>query len=216
MCLAFCTDCLAHVEATRRATRGIRRKAPEASIQRMYEIWLFLHVLGAIAAFGFGFYAPIFGMAAAREPQHSNWYLRATKRVSNGVLVPVAISMFITGTLLVASTGGMRQFEQLWLMLSLLLYVIALLIVFLAQRPALSKVIALTSESPASAAATPAAAAMPAAAIALAAAAPGAPSAQGDPRAEVPVLIRRLQSYGYVLLALVIAIVALMVWKPGL
>ena len=81
----------------------------------MYELWLFLHILGAIAAFGFGFYAPIFGSAAAREPQHGNWYLRATKRVSNGVLVPVAISMAITGTLLVVETGGMRRFEQLWL-----------------------------------------------------------------------------------------------------
>jgi uncharacterized membrane protein len=152
----------------------------------MYELWLFLHVLGAIAAFGFGFYAPIFGSAAAREPEHGNWYLRAAKRVSNGVLVPVAISMAITGTLLVVETGGMRRFEEPWLTISLVLYVVALGIVFLAQRPALAKVIELTS----------------------------GPPAPGGPPAEVPALVRRLQVLGLVLLVLTVAIVALMVWKP--
>jgi len=158
----------------------------------MYELWLFLHILGAIAAFGFGFYAPIFGAAAAREPQHGNWYLRATRRVSNGVLVPVAISMAITGTLLVVETGGMRRFEQLWLTVSVILYVIALLIVFLAQRPALARVIELTS----------------------APAGPDAAPAPGGPPAEVPALVRRLRILGLVLLVLTVAIVALMVWKP--
>jgi uncharacterized membrane protein len=152
----------------------------------MYELWLFLHVLGAIVAFGFGFYAPVFGAAAAREPQHGNWYMRASKRVSDMILIPVAISMFITGTLLVVETGGFRRFEELWLAISLVLYVIALLIVFLGQRPGLRKVIELTSAPPGSS---------------------GAP-------AEVPALLARLRLFGFVLLALVIAIVALMVWKP--
>ena len=160
----------------------------------MYELWLFLHVLGAIAAFGFGFYAPVFGTAAAREPEHGNWYMRASKRVSNGVLIPVAISMAITGTLLVVETGGMRRFEQLWLTTSLVLYVVALGIIFLAQRPALAKVIELTSGPPA----------------------PAGPLAPAGPPAEVPALLRRLRLLGYVLLLLVIAIVALMVWKPVL
>ena len=81
--------------------------------------------------------------------------------------------MAITGTLLVVETGGMRRFEQLWLTISLVLYVIALLIVFLAQRPALTKVIELTS----------------------------GPPAPGGPPAEVPALLRRLRLLGYVLLA---------------
>jgi uncharacterized membrane protein len=152
----------------------------------MYELWLFLHVLGAIVAFGFGFYAPVFGAAAAREPQHGNWYMRASKRVSDMILIPVAISMFITGTLLVVETGGFRRFEELWLTISFVLYVIALLIVFLGQRPGLKKVIELTS----------------------------APPGPSGPPAEVPALLARLRLFGFVLLALVIAIVALMVWKP--
>ncbi len=154
----------------------------------MFNLWLFLHILGAIAAFGFGFYAPIYGAAASREPQHGNWYLRATKRVSNGVLVPVAISMAVTGTLLVLSSGGMRRFEELWLALALVLYVIALLIVFLRQRPILDRVIALTEQPPG----------------------PEGPSAELAPS------VRKLQLYSMILLVLIIAIVALMVWKPVL
>ena len=154
----------------------------------MLQLWLFLHILGAIVAFGFGFYAPVFGMMAAKEPQHGNWYMRTAKRLSNVVLVPVAISMFITGTLLVVETGGMRRFEELWLALALILYVISLLIVFLAQRPALNKIIALTSQPP---------------------------GPEGPPP-ELAENIRKMQLYGGILLVLTIAIVALMVWKPTL
>jgi uncharacterized membrane protein len=154
----------------------------------MYELWLFLHILGAIVAFGFGFYAPVYGAALAREPQHGNWYLRTSKRVSDMILIPVAISMAITGTLLVASTGGMRRFEELWLTVALILYVIALLIVFLGQRPGVTRVLELTS----------------------------APPGPSGPPAEVPALLRRLRLYGFALLGLILVIAALMVWKPVL
>lgn len=154
----------------------------------MFQLWLFLHILGAIAAFGFGFYAPIFGMMTAKEPQHGNWYMRTAKRLSNAVLVPVAISMFITGTLMVMDSGGMRRFEELWLALALVLYVISLLIVFLLQRPTLNKVIAQTD---------------------------GPPGPDGPP-VELADNVKKLQLYGVVLLVLTIAIVALMVWKPTL
>ena len=154
----------------------------------MFQLWLFLHILGAIVAFGFGFYAPAFGMMVAKEPQHGNWYMRAAKRLSNVILIPVAISMAITGTLLVVETGGMRRFEELWLAIAVILYVIALLVVFMLQRPALNRVIALTAEPP---------------------------GPEGPP-AELAENVRKMQIYGMVLLVLTLAIVALMVWKPVL
>jgi uncharacterized membrane protein len=154
----------------------------------MYELWLYLHILGAIVAFGFGFYAPVYGAALAQEPQHGPWYLRTSKRVSDMILIPVAVSMAITGTLLVSSTGGMTRFQELWLTVAVILYIIALLVVFLGQRPGVKRVIELTSTPP----------------------------GQGGPPAEVPVLLRRLRLYGFVLLGLVLVIVALMVWKPVL
>jgi uncharacterized membrane protein len=153
-------------------------------ITDLFFLWMFLHILGAIAAFGFGFYAPIFGMASAKEPQHGNWYLRAAKRLSNVIIVPFAILMFITGVLLVQ--GGATEWSARWLSIAMLLYFIALGIVFLLQRPALDKLIAATSEPP----------------------------GPDGPKPEVPGLVKRMQMYGIILLLLTLAILALMVWKP--
>jgi uncharacterized membrane protein len=154
----------------------------------MFQLWLFLHILGAIVAFGFGFYAPVYGAMLSGEPQHGNWYLRASKRVSDVVVIPVGISMAVTGVLLVMSSGGVERFSELWLALAIVLYVIALLIVFLRQRPTVSKLIELTSTPP----------------------------GPGGPPADVPVLLSRTRRYGMVLVVLIIAIVALMVAKPTL
>jgi uncharacterized membrane protein len=154
-------------------------------ISEFFFLWMFLHVLGAIAAFGFGFYAPIFGMASAREPQHGNWYLRASKRLSNVIILPFAVAMFITGALLVEA--GSTEWSARWLSIAMVLYFVALGIVFFLQRPTLSRLIDLTSEPPG----------------------PDGP----DPA--VPGLVRRMQIYGLVLLLLTIVILALMVWKPA-
>jgi uncharacterized membrane protein len=154
----------------------------------MLQLWLFLHILGAIVAFGFGFYAPIYGAMAANEPQHGNWYLRSTKRVSDMILVPAALSMGVTGVLIVLETGGMSRFQEPWLGLAMVIYVAAILAVLFVQRPALNRVIELTSEPP----------------------------GPDGPPAEVPKLLRRLRMLGIALLIAVIAIVYLMVVKPTL
>lgn len=152
------------------------------------ELWLILHIIGAIAAFGFGFTAPIFGSMVAKEPQHGNWYLRSVKRVSDFVIIPVALSMLVTGILLVAATGGFSMFQQLWLALSLVIYLVAMVAVFVVQRPTLNRVIKLT----------------------------GAPPGPGGPPPEVPALIGRLRLVGIGLTLAVIVIVYLMVAKPVL
>ena len=157
-----------------------------ATLRAMFQVWMFLHILGAIAAFGYGFYAPIFGMATAKEPQHGNWFMRASKRVSNIIILPFAILMFITGAMLV-QTGGV-EWSARWLSIAMLLYFISLAIVFLLQRPSLNKVIALTEQPP---------------------------GPEGPPP-ELATHVRRLQIYGIVLLLLMLAILALMVWKPAL
>jgi uncharacterized membrane protein len=154
----------------------------------MYELWLFLHVLGAIVAFGFGFYAPVFGAMTAREPQYGNWYLRVGKRISNIFIIPFGLSMFVTGVLLVSEVGGFRRFEELWLALSLVIYVAAMFVVLVPTRRAVDRLIPMTV--------TP-------------------PGPEGPP-AEVAQLLRRMQLYGLFLLAAVVVIVALMVFKPQL
>jgi uncharacterized membrane protein len=152
----------------------------------VFHLLLFLHVLGAIAAFGFGFTAPVFGSMLAKEPQHGAWYIRAVKRVSDRVIVPAALSMAVTGVGLVLVTN--RRFEELWLAVSIVIYVGALLAVFLVQRPALNRMIALTS--------TP-------------------PGPEGPPP-ELRMLSARLRRIGIGLTVAVTVIVLLMIWQPTL
>jgi uncharacterized membrane protein len=152
----------------------------------MFQLWMFLHILGAIAAFGYGFYAPIFGMASAQEPQHGHWFTKAARRVTNVIILPFAILMFITGAMLV-QTGGV-EWSARWLSVSMLLYFIALGLVFFVQRPAVNKMIALTE---------------------------GQPGPDGPP-AELRSAVRRMQLTGVGLLVLSLIILALMVWKPAL
>lgn len=152
----------------------------------MLQLWMFLHILGAIAAFGYGFYAPIFGMASAQEPQHSHWFTKAAKRVSIIIIIPFAILMFITGAMLV-QTGG-TEWSDRWLSVAMLLYFIALGLSIFVQRPAVNKIIALTE---------------------------GPPGPDGPPP-ELRAAVQRTKLVGVAMLVLVLAILALMVWKPAL
>lgn len=154
----------------------------------MHDLWLFLHVLGAIAAFGYGFASPIIGSMASREPQHANWYLRASQRVTDLLVLPVAVSLFVTGTLLVVETGGFKRFQEPWLTVAFVIYVLAILAILFVQRPATSRVIALTSDT----------------------------VGVGAAEAEVERLSRRMRMVGMALGVAVIVIVALMVYRPTL
>jgi len=53
--------------------------------------------------------------------------------------------MAVTGTLLVLSTGGFTRFREAWLAIAVVVYVIALSLVFLVQRPTLKRLIALAT-----------------------------------------------------------------------
>jgi len=160
--------------------------ASTATIAHMFQLWMFLHILGAIAAFGYGFYAPIFGRAVQQEPQHGHWFAKTAKRVSSIIILPFAILMFVTGAMLV-QTGG-TEWSARWLSVAMLLYFIALGLVFFVQRPAVNKMIALTEQPP---------------------------GPEGPP-VELRSAVRRAQLTGVALLVLTLAILALMVWKPAL
>jgi uncharacterized membrane protein len=150
----------------------------------MFQLMLYLHVMGAIIAFGFGFAVPVIGRMAGKEPQHGNFFLRAGTRVSDTILIPAAISMAITGAGLIY--WGSRTPREMWLSLGMGIYVIAVLVVLFVQRPTFKKLIALTSTPPG----------------------PAGP----DP--QVPVLLKRTRIIGLGLSVAVLVIVFLMVYKP--
>jgi uncharacterized membrane protein len=145
---------------------------------------LFLHVMGAIIAFGFGFAVPVMSRMAMREPQHANFVVRAGKRISDTILLPASISMAITGAGLIYWGGHTPR--EMWLSIGMGIYVIALLVVLFVQRPLFNRLIALTSTPPG----------------------PTGP----DP--EIPRLAARARIIGLGLSVAVVVIVYLMIYKP--
>jgi hypothetical protein len=147
---------------------------------------LFLHVMGAILAFGPTFAYSIMGAMAGREPQHANFSARQVQAIGNKMVYPLAIFQGITGLLLIAATS-MNLSAAPWLALGILLYAIALTYSLTVQRNALHRLIELTSTPPA----------------------PGSP-----PSPEIPATVRKIQLGGIFLGLTIVVIVFLMVVKP--
>ena len=66
---------------------------------------LFLHVLGAIVAFGPTFAFPIIGAMGGKEPQHANFATRISQSVSARLVYPIGITLPITGALIILVSG---------------------------------------------------------------------------------------------------------------
>src|SRR3712207_588042 len=95
----------------------------------LFPIVLFVHVAGAVLAFGPTYAFMIPGPMAGNEPQHLNFALRVQKKISSTLIAPLAILQGVTGLTLVALSG----FEILtrgWLLLAIALYVVLLSIGF--------------------------------------------------------------------------------------
>ena len=157
----------------------------------LFPWFLFAHVLGAIIAFGPAFSFPIMGAFAAKEPLHDNFTTRLAERLSKVQVIPLAIVQGITGVGLII-TGNIDVLARYWLLTAIVLYLIALGYAIFVQRPAIAKVVAMTSGDPST----------------------GSPRA-GGPRPELLATIRKVQRGGALLTVLIVTIVFLMVVKPG-
>jgi uncharacterized membrane protein len=154
---------------------------------------LFLHILGAVIAFGPGFAFAFFGAAAGREPQHANFTLRTTDIVARRLIVPLAILQGVTGIGLILAEG-VDLFARLWLLVAIVLYAAALYIAIGLNLPNLRRLIEMTS-APAGGPPT------------------GGPPAGGPPP-ELLSRVARSRQYGMAMSGLVVVIVFLMVVKP--
>ncbi len=160
-------------------------------LSQLFPYLLFLHVLGAILAFGPTFAFSIMGAMAGKEPQHSNFSARQTAAIGTKLSYPLAIIQGITGVLLIVS-GQFDIMSRLWLQVSIVLYLIAIVYALTVQRNALHRLIELT--------ATP----------------PPAGSPPGPPPPELLATVGKIQRGGMMLGILIIVIVFLMVVKPTL
>jgi uncharacterized membrane protein len=150
---------------------------------------LFLHVLGAIVAFGPTFTFPLIGAMGGREPQHANFATRVSETLAGRVVLPIGLTLPITGALLILVRGiNLTSRAYWWLDVAIVLYIVAYSYSFFVQRKLVGRVIELTS-------------------------APPPPGASGHPP-ELRALVTRIQRGGMGTTALLLAIIALMVLKP--
>jgi hypothetical protein len=82
----------------------VRRWTKELPVS-LFVILLFLHVMGAIIAFGPGFAAMVVGPMVAKEPQHANFYARTQLAASMKLVTPASLSMAVTGILMILDLG---------------------------------------------------------------------------------------------------------------
>jgi hypothetical protein len=154
----------------------------------LFAILLFLHVLGAIAAFGPGFASMVVGPMVAREPQYANFYARTQATTGRWLVTPLSISLAVTGIGMILVRGwDTLTGDRRWMEVAILLYVVAVVVSMAVMAPAGRKLVGLTSTPPA----------------------PGA-----GPSDELRRTAARVRIGGMVLSGLVIVITLLMVTKP--
>jgi hypothetical protein len=160
----------------------------------MFRVFMYLHIMGAIVAFGPSFAFPVLGRLTAREPRHRNFTLRAIDTVHMRLMLPVTLTMLVSGAGLIYF--GHVDPLQPWLVTSLAIFFLALAIGLFVQAPAMHRLIELSAQptSPG----------------------PGADTAiSRGVRDELKALQLRTR-IGRNLLALsLFTIAALMIWRPG-
>lgn len=158
--------------------------------------FLFLHVLGAIVAFGPSFSFPIIGAMGAGDRAHGNFATRVSYAISTKRVVPVALTMPVTGIGLIWSAGiDAFSRDSRWLALGILLYVVLFTFGVTVQIPTTRRIIEMTSAPPPE---TP----------------PG--FTPGGPPPALMALVHRVQRGGLFLSVMISVIVLLMVVKPDL
>ncbi|MEA2578650.1 MAG: putative integral rane protein [Chloroflexota bacterium] len=150
---------------------------------------LFLHVLGAIVAFGPTFSFSLIGAMGGAEPQHANFATRVTHTLTDKRVLPIGFTLPITGLAMMAVVG-INPFEQKfwWLSLAIVLYIITYSYGFFVQRKVVEQAIELTSTPP-------------------------PPGASGPPP-QLMALVKRIQRGGIGMGILLVTIILLMVLKP--
>lgn len=163
----------------------------------MFEIFpflLFLHVLGAIIAFGPTFAFSIIGAMGGAEPQHANFATRVSHRIGDILVEPFAISMGVTGALMIwAAEIPFLDASMRWLQIAIVLYLIALGLALFVSRPNVKRIIALSGGE---------------------GGAPPAGPPTGPPPPELLGAVAIVQRIGMILIVLLVTIVFLMTVKP--
>lgn len=177
-------------------------------MQSLVPLLLTIHVLTAIVAFGPTFAFGVIAGMAAHEPQHGLFALRLTERIERRIVLPAALTMPISGGLLIWSES-IQLTSAHWLLAAIVLYVVAIAFAVGIQVRTIDRMIEVAERM---AAAGPVFAAGPGAALAR----PATVGARGNtnPADELAALGIRVRNGGFFLMLMVVVIVSLMAGKP--
>ncbi len=161
----------------------------------MLQLFMFLHVFGAIVVFGPVYLFPVIASRARQSPGSPPFAAALSEFISERIVLPGAVVQGITGVGLILILGAdLTSSAYRWLVLGIVLYLIAISYAAFVQRPLVAKMVHLLSSGPP----------------------PGSPpaGAPAGPPPEVAATARQLQRGGMLLAGLVFLIVVLMVTKP--
>ncbi len=154
-------------------------------------IFLFLHVMGAIAAFGPSFVLPVIASQSRRMPSGALFGLKLTDTVERRLIIPLGLFQAVTGIGLILSVPIDLSAAH-WLVLGIVLYVIAITFAIFGQARTIESMIHLVESAPPPA--------------------PGTPP--GPPPPAFMALAKRAQQGGILLSVLLVLIVFCMAVKP--
>jgi len=161
----------------------------------MFQLFLFLHVMGAIVVFGPTFIFPLIASQAQKSPQNGPFAAALAELIERRIVIPGAIVQGITGVLLIFSANrDLTSPANRWLGIGIVLYLIAILFAIFVQAKNAEKMVHLTSGGP-----------------------PPGPPPAGAPAGPPPEIVatgKKLQQGGMFLAVLIVLIVILMVTKP--
>ena len=161
----------------------------------MFQLFLFLHVMGAIVVFGPTFIFPIIARQAQKSPQNGPFAAALSELISRRVVIPGAIVQGITGVaLILIAQRDLTSPANRWLISGIILYAIAISFAVFVQEKNAEKMVHLTAGGPP----------------------PGPPpaGAPAGPPPEIAATGKKLQQGGMLLSTLIVLIVILMVVKP--
>jgi hypothetical protein len=110
----------------------------------LFSLLLFTHVLGAIIAFGPTFSGPIIGRIGAQNPAHGNFAMRVSKELARVQILPLAIVQGFTGLGLII-VGDVDVMKSTWLLVSIVLYLVAIGYAVFVQTPLAKRIIVMTT-----------------------------------------------------------------------
>lgn len=149
---------------------------------------ILLHAVGAVIAFGPTFVFPFIGAMGGAEPAHGNFALRVSNTISTKLVTPLAIFQGVSGFAIIG-IAQRNPFAEPWLLISIVLYGIAIYVALGRQAPLLKQMIEMTS-------------------------APPPAGATGGPPPAFLAAVKQSRMNGGILSFLVLAILFLMVMKP--